>query len=72
MKKLKWALIALTAVGFLMSGIVISKCDYENYCLDHGVECDTETNPLTALYGVAVAIPAAGAAYIIDGKERAR
>lgn len=69
MKKLKWALIALTAVGFLMAGLVISKCDYEDYCHDHGVECETETNPAVALIGGAVMAAAGFAAYQIEQRE---
>jgi len=71
MKKIiKWTLIAIVALGLIFSFCVVSKCDYEDYCHDHGVEAETETNPLTALYGLAVAIPAAGVAYIIEGKDK--
>ncbi|MBR2587454.1 hypothetical protein IKE71_03755 [Candidatus Saccharibacteria bacterium] len=72
MKIAKWVMLAIMAAGLIFAAAIISTCDYEDYCRDHGITPDTETNPLTALYGVAVAIPAAGAAYIIDGKERAR
>ena len=66
---IKWTLIAIAACGLIFSIGVISKCDYEDFCHDHGVECETETNPAVALIGGAVMAAAGFAAYQIEQRE---
>ena len=71
MKTAKRILIGIMALGLLGAFCIISTCDYEDYCKNHGVECETETNPLTALIPAAVvALAGAGVAYI-ERKEDA-
>lgn len=71
MKTAKIICVAIMALGLIFSAVIIGRCSYEDYCYDREETPETQTNPLTAIIGLAVALPAGLAAYYIEGKEDA-
>ena len=69
-KFFKWALIGIGVVAMLFCVAIVSRCDYEDYCREHGQPVETETNPAILLVIAPIGLATFGGAYYLEGKEK--
>lgn len=73
LKIIKAVCVMVAIVGGIFTFCIIGRCDYEDYCNERGIECETKTSPLDSLIGVAMVAVGFGAAVGIDAlQEKSR